>query len=66
MYGEERFRLLLQDRQMMDKRQFNDQVVGGTVKSGRIVLIGMAIGQRQVRVGVTGHQGVDGDLRRNA
>jgi hypothetical protein len=44
---------------MIEEGKLHDQVIDGTVKVGLIVLIGVAILQRQVRIGVMGHQRMD-------
>jgi len=41
---------------MVEEGKFHDQVVGGTVKVGLIILIGMPILQRKVRIGMMGYQ----------
>ena len=48
---------------LVQKWKLYDQVIGGTVKAGRIQLI--ALTMIRMPVGVMSDQGVDGDLRRN-
>jgi len=51
---------------MIEEGKFHDQVIGGTVKVGLIILIGVPILQRKVRIGVMGYQRVDRYLGRDA
>ena len=63
---ERRRRRQLNGQGIIEEGKFHDQVIGSTVKAGLIVLIGLTIVQRQVRIGVMGYQGVNRDLGRNA
>ena len=51
---------------MIEEGKFHDQVIGSAVKIGLIILIGVTVLQRQVRIGVMGYQHVDRYLGRDA
>lgn len=44
---------------MIEEGKLHDQVIGGAVKAGSVILIGVTILQRQVRIGVMGRQRMD-------
>jgi hypothetical protein len=51
---------------MIEEGKFHDQVIGGTVKVGLIILIGVPMLQRQMRIGVMSCQRMNRYLGCNA
>ncbi len=50
---------------IMKEGKFYNQVVDGTMKAGRIILIGLTILQRKMRIRVIRHQRMDCHFRRD-
>ena len=51
---------------IIEEGKFHDQIIGGTVKVGLIILIGLPILQRQMRIGMMGDQSMNRYLGRDA